>query len=291
MESTKVLREKELAQARKFTRSIALGHYENFPVGSVLIPRKLRQHFYNLYAYMRTADDFADLPERPSQERLKLLANWRRQLLDLFDGKPSEDPVFMTLNETVSKFHLEINPLASLLGAFEFDAKGNVNFNIFNDLHWYTQRSAEPVGQLILALFGYHDFERIDLSNNICSALQLINFIQDAEEDIKNGRCYFPKEDWPSGTSLADLQRPEVFSATTGKMLTRILEMLRAGSQLPEMVDGRLKFELRCVLIEAKKMCRKIGELGGNTVKTRPKLSKSEHLASMFQAFLGPVKI
>jgi len=287
MESTKVLRANELAQARKFTRSISLGHYENFPVGSVLIPKKLRQHFYNLYAYMRTADDFADLPERSSQERLKLLANWRRQLNNLFEGKPAEDPIFMTLGETVAQFHLQIDPFERLLNAFEFDARGNVNFNAFSDLHWYTQRSAEPVGQLVLALFGYRDSARIELSNKICSALQLINFIQDAEEDLHNGRCYFPKEDWPDGTSLADLENPEMFTIATGKMLVRILEMLTAGSRLPEMVNGRLKFELRCVLIEAKKMCRKIEELGGNTLKIRPKLSRSEHLVSIFQAFLG----
>src|SRR5258708_5108380 len=112
--------------AYDYCRTIALGHYENFPVGSVLIPKKIRPHFFALYAFMRTADDFADLPQRSKEERLALLSDWRRQLDECLTGNQPEHPVFIALSHTISECKLSADPLYRLLEAFEFDAKGEV---------------------------------------------------------------------------------------------------------------------------------------------------------------------
>ena len=276
-------------------KQIALGHYENFPVGSLLVPRKIRPHIYALYAFMRTADDFADLPHRLPAERLRLLADWRTHLDHAIAGELPSDPVFFALQHTFRTFDLPPNPFYLLLDAFEFDARGAVQFETFGDLHWYTERSAEPVGQLVLALFGYRDDERIQWSNDICTALQLLNFLQDAKDDLTEGRCYFPEEDYRKfGISSA---RPTVAakdilsSSQTGALILfeceRIAGLLLSGAKLPEHVNGRFKFELRAVLHGAHSILRKIREIKGDTIRSRPKLSTREQRSILLAALSG----
>lgn len=267
-----------LPEAYDHCRAIATGHYENFPVGSLLIPRRLRKHFFALYAFMRTADDFADLPHRSSQERLKLLDEWRVKLHSIFKNELPNDPIFIALQDTVRKCNLAIEPFDFLLDAFEFDARGNVIFETYNDLHWYTMRSAEPVGQLVLALFGYRDAERIRQSNDICTALQLINFMQDAKDDLLANRYYFPFEDCRAFgiESVEDL----IDSSQTARLVLyecdRIQSLLENGKAIAESVDGRLKLELRAVLEGARLMLAKIRSMHGDTIHERPKLSRFE---------------
>ena len=276
-----------LTEAYAHCHKIATGHYENFPVGSVLIPRKLRKHFFALYAFMRTADDFADLPNRSSEERLKLLGDWRTKLHSIYKNEVPSDPIFLALQDTVRKFDLTIQPFDLLLDAFEFDARGDVRFETYNDLHWYTTRSAEPVGQLVLALFGYRDAERVAWSNDICTALQLINFLQDAKEDLANNRFYFPREDYTQfGISRAE----DIFTSPRNWELVlfecdRIEIMLANGTALPESVNGRLRLELRAVLSGARRMLGKIRSRNGNTVEARPDLSSIEKMRMLLSAF------
>src|SRR5437667_11346896 len=117
----------EIQSAYTECERIARNHYENFPVGSLLIPKRLRPHFYALYAFMRTADDFADLPGRSKEERLKLLDNWRRQLKDCYREQsiPGDSSIFLALKHTIHEFSLERSLLDNLLDAFEFDARGD----------------------------------------------------------------------------------------------------------------------------------------------------------------------
>jgi hydroxysqualene synthase len=276
-----------LTEAYDRCRKIATGHYENFPVGSVLIPSKLRKHFFALYAFMRTADDFADLPHRSSDDRLKLLADWRVKLHSIYQDEQPNDPIFLALQDTVRKFNLVIQPFDLLLDAFEFDARGNVCFETYDDLHWYTKRSAEPVGQLVLALFGYRDEERIGRSNDICTALQLINFLQDVKEDLANNRFYFPREDFAQfgiarGEDIANSRRSWELMLYE---CDRIEKMLGSGAILSERVNGRLRLELRAVLSGARMMLGKIRAMNGNTIDARPKLSSFEMLQMLLSAF------
>jgi len=276
-----------LTEAYYHCQRIATSHYENFPVGSVLIPRKLRQHFFALYAFMRTADDFADLPHRSSEERLKLLSEWREKLHSIYRNELPSDPIFLALQDTVRTFDLAIQPFDLLLDAFEFDARGNVRFETYEDLHWYTKRSAEPVGQLVLALFGYQDAGRLGWSNDICTALQLINFLQDAKDDLVNQRYYFPVED----CLKFEIERVEdipVSTYATELVLfecDRIEKMLTSGAVLSESVNGRLRLELRAVLSGARVMLGKIRAMNGNTINARPKLSSFEKMRMLLSSF------
>jgi squalene synthase HpnC len=237
---------------------------------------------------MRRADDFADLDGRPSDERLKLLANWRKELHHIFSGEDTNNPVFIALADTIDTFKLSIEPFDRLLDAFEFDATGNVRFKTWDDLRWYTARSAEPVGELVLALFGYSDEKRIQLSNEICTGLQLLNFIQDLKEDVTNNRFYFPKED------LATFGLGEADIAHGGNPVNKLViaeaehvsELLRNGNKLPGFVRGRLSFELRAVLGGAERMLAKIREIGGDVISHRPKLSKWEHATNLLSSIL-----
>jgi hydroxysqualene synthase len=267
-------------------RRIALGHYENFPVGSLLIPRNLRKHLFALYAFLRSADDFADLTTRPSSERLRLLQDWRAKLASIYGGAIPEDPIFLALLDTIQEFDLLRTPFELLLDAFEFDARGEVRFETYEDLHWYTQRSAEPVGQLVLALFGYRDAERIEWSNNICSALQLINFLQDAKEDVSAGRCYFPRQAFQKFgiANEKEIISSEQFGTLVLQECDRIEEILRKGMPLVESVSGRLKLELRAVVSGARLMLGKIRAVNGRTIDARPKLSTLEKRRILFDA-------
>ena len=273
-----------------------MGHYENFPVGSFLIPKNLHKHFHALYAFMRTADDFADLPHGKKEERIELLADWRRQLDEMIGGKEAENPIFIALQNTVSECKISYEPLYRLLEAFEFDANGEVHFETFDDLRWYTSRSADPVGELVLALFGYRDSERIRLSNEICSGLQLLNFIQDIKEDIACNRYYYPQEDCgifgieirtEGGTIIpSDGLKSVPLALTSLFELERVEALIDRGAPLAESVGGRLRYELRAVIGAARKMIAKIRNLDGNTFLTSPKLSKWEHLSVLLQSLV-----
>ncbi len=277
-----------LSEAEQVTRKIALGHYENFPVGSILVPKKSRQHFYNLYAFMRTADDFADDEGRSVEERLRLLSDWRNKLEDTFSGGAPTHPIFIALKQSIEACALTIGPFSRLLEAFTFDVYDQAKFNSEDDLAWYTARSAAPVGELVLALFGYRDEERIKLSNDICSALQLINFIQDAKEDLERSRCYFPSADMSLSAqddpARAMLNDAVLFRRIVALQLTRARTLLKAGERLPTIIEGRLRFELRAIIIEANMMIAKIEKAGFDTLAVRPDISKVEHALALLQS-------
>ncbi|HYM20319.1 MAG TPA: squalene synthase HpnC [Candidatus Kapabacteria bacterium] len=262
-------------------------HYENFPVGSVLIPKRLRHHFYAFYAFMRTADDFADLPNRSREKRLRLLEDWRDKLQMILSGGTVDSPIFIALANTITECDLASEPLKKLLEAFEFDARGDVRFETFEDLRWYTSRSADPVGELVLALFGYRDQRRVKLSNDICTALQLLNFIQDIAEDLSNDRFYFPNEDWNmfgiEPSKRPDLERLALLCLFE---LERVESLLDRGAPLAEAVGGRLAFELRAIIHSARRLSQKIAKNDGNTYLTRPTLGKRERFAVLLQSLM-----
>jgi hydroxysqualene synthase len=283
-----------LAKAYAECRRIALGHYENFPVGSILLPKHIRPDFFALYAFMRTADDLADLPTRTMHQKLEALAEWRGDLHRSFDAYVLDDELpltFLALRHTASKNGLTQLPFERLLDAFEFDAKGDVRFEHFEDLLWYCDRSANPVGQLVLSLFGYTDDERVALSNNICSGLQLLNFCQDIQEDVANNRCYFAREDLErlGLNDISKLREAEEARKAVLAQMRHVRRLLRTGAPLTELVGGRLKYELRAVIHGAEALLRKLEKLDGNSYRERPKLSKMEHLAVLVKSlFIRP---
>ncbi len=176
--------------ARRYCRRVARSHYENFTVAHLLLPRKLRQHLANVYAYCRWADDLADESANPRQG-LALLDWWERELRACYAGQ-SWHPVFVALAETIRTFDLPIDPLVDLLVAFRQDQRVT-RYETFDDLLGYCRYSANPVGRLVLHLGRCATPGRIALSDRICTGLQLVNFWQDVARDFDRGRIYLPK--------------------------------------------------------------------------------------------------
>src|SRR5246500_4452354 len=180
-----------LEEARAYCARLARTHYENFSLGSWFLPRRLRQHFFNVYAYCRISDDLGD-EVGDAAAALVLLDQWAGELDACYDGTPKH-PVFVALAETVREFDIPKREFSDLLRAFRQD-QTITRFETFNDLLAYCRYSANPVGHLVLYLCGYRDAERQQLSDFTCTALQLANFWQDVSVDYEKGRIYLPLE-------------------------------------------------------------------------------------------------
>lgn len=181
-----------LTEAQRFTRQMALSHYENFVVGGLLTPRTVRQDFYNIYAYCRAADDLADEIDNPS-ESLQRLDQWERWLEDCYANRPPGHPIFAALRETIDRFAIPIDPFRNLLVAFRSDQQPQT-YSSFDSLLTYCRYSANPVGHLVLYLGECFNEKNARLADFICTGLQLANFWQDIHRDFAKGRCYVPTE-------------------------------------------------------------------------------------------------
>ncbi len=180
-----------LAEAQAYCQRLARSHYENFSVATWFLPERLRQHFYNVYAYCRISDDLGDEVGDPAASLL-LLDQWQIELTACYAGKPRH-PVFVALADTVRQFDIPQHEFSDLLTAFRQD-QTVTRYETFNDLLGYCLNSANPVGHLVLYLCGYRDAERQKLSDFTCTALQLANFWQDVSVDYAKGRIYLPLE-------------------------------------------------------------------------------------------------
>src|SRR5271168_2561413 len=181
-----------LAEAREYCARLARSHYENFSVASWFLPHRLRQQFFNVYAYCRISDDLGD-EVGDTAASLELLDQWQSELDACYEGTPKH-PVFVALAEAVRLFDIPKHEFSDLLIAFRQD-QTITRFETFDDVLGYCRYSANPVGHLVLYLCGYHDAERQQLSDYTCTALQLANFWQDVSIDYFKGRIYLPLED------------------------------------------------------------------------------------------------
>jgi squalene synthase HpnC len=179
-----------LRQSRRYCRRLARRHYENFTVLGRLLPRRLRQHVSNVYAYCRWADDLADETGDP-QRALALLAWWESQLHDCYRGRAAH-PVFIALGETIRQFDVPVDPFIDLLVAFRQDQQVT-RYETIQQVLEYCRWSANPVGRLVLYLGRCHTPERVRLADSICTGLQLANFCQDVARDWQRGRIYLPQ--------------------------------------------------------------------------------------------------
>jgi squalene synthase HpnC len=181
-----------VAEAQEYCRRLARSHYENFSVATWFLPERLRQHFFNVYAYCRISDDLGDEVGSTTLS-LRLLDQWESELNACYDGNPRH-PVFVALAETVRRFEIPKHEFVDLLTAFRQD-QTTPRYETFLDLLGYCRNSANPVGHLVLYLCGCSDAERQELSDYTCTALQLANFWQDVSVDYAKGRIYLPLED------------------------------------------------------------------------------------------------
>ncbi|MBA4067281.1 MAG: squalene synthase HpnC [Isosphaera sp.] len=206
-----------LARARAYCRHVTTAHYENFTVVSALLPRRLVRHFHAVYAWCRWSDDLAD-ETAGGAEALALLDWWRGELLSCYRGEPRH-PVTVALRETIRRFAIPADPFLDLLTAFTQDQVVK-RYATFDQLLGYCRNSANPVGRLVLYLFGCCDAERAGLSDEVCTGLQLANFWQDVARDFALGRVYLPGEDLACfGVTEADL--------AAGRFTPRFRDLMR----------------------------------------------------------------
>ena len=268
-------------------RRRARRHYENFPVASLLVPRQKRDALAAVYAFARYADDLADEPGSPGRDvRLAALADWRRKLDDCYAGK-TDHPVFTALGGAIRKNGLSRDHFEKLLRAFESDVRVNRHRD-FASLLDYCTSSANPVGRLVLELFGHSDPELFRLSDSICSALQLTNFWQDVAVDLERDRIYLPLQDLERfNYTLDDLVAGRADERWEGLMafeVARTRALFEQGRALPERVVPELRRQLRLTWLGGMEILRKLESVRFDVFRRRPKLSRLDFLRLYFRA-------
>ncbi len=253
---------------------LARRHYENFPVASRLLPARMRPHIAAIYAFARTADDFADEPGIPDAERLRLLDEWEAQLKG-----DTRVPIFQALHHTIETCNLPLQWFEDLLSAFRQDVTTH-RYDTWTDVLDYCRRSANPVGRLVLRVAGYDDPGLDRESDAVCTALQLTNFWQDLDRDWRNGRLYVPRDDCGRmGAREGDLDArrmtPE-WRATLAELVQRTRELFDAGRAVCDGVPGRLGWELRATWLGGRRILEKLQRAEFDVFERRPKLGPAD---------------
>lgn len=294
-----------LDEAYRACQDLAQSHYENFPVASRLMPRHLRKHVAAIYAFARTADDFADEPGRDDAERLRLLSEWRSLLHAsqpgngervAFPGKhhPPEHnrlpgSVFIALHDTIERFQLPISSFDDLLDAFAQDVTTH-RYATWSAVMDYCRRSANPVGRLVLRLSGYRD-DRLDAASDaVCTALQLTNFWQDLAIDWTRGRLYVPEEIWQfHGADPSTLDNRRMSAAWTAALRDcgeRTASLFADGRPVCDGVNGRLRYELRATWLGGMRILDRLERSGYDVFTGRPALGTFDALVIACETLL-----
>jgi squalene synthase HpnC len=279
--------------------STSIGHYENFPVASWLCPPRLRPPIAALYHFARTADDIADEGDATPAQRLAQLADYRAQMQlacqpqapDATSLDARWAPQMQALHHALSNWPLDPALLHDLLDAFEQDVRKTLDGSGYAtqaELQDYCRRSANPVGRLLLALYGVNTPQALVQSDAICTALQLINFWQDARTDLARGRNYFPQElQARFGVQTHYLHNPPTHKAVLG-MVAHCVQQARStmlqGAPLVHQVGGRAGWELRLVVQGGLRILEKIEALGFDTLRQRPRLHATDFPSMLWRA-------
>src|SRR5262245_51396681 len=258
------------AAADAYCARLTRGHYENFPVASMLVPRPLRPAVRAIYAFARTADDFADEPEHEGA-RLPRLDAWERMLRSAFEGK-AEHPIFVALAAAVRRHALPLQPHLDLLAAFRLDVM-KTRYEDFAALRGYCALSADPVGRLMLHLFDRQDPALLALSDALCTWLQLANHWQDVREDVSRGRVYIPaslmRRHGVGDEALARAAADPAFRALLRECVEHARSCFETARPLPRLAGGRLGWELRLTWLGGMSILEQI-EAADYDVLSRP---------------------
>ena len=269
---------------------VSVDHYENFPVASLLCPAHLRPAVAAIYHFARTADDLADEGEAPAAQRLADLALFRSDLQAVLAGQaPGRrwPGVFAALSRQLHAFAMPPQLLHDLLDAFEQDVH-NPPYANRQSLLDYCRLSANPVGRLLLHLYDIHDERSLQQSDNICSALQLINFWQDLSVDGPRGRCYVPQQDRDTfAVSAADLAQCR--DSPQARQLVRVLVdwshgLMQQGAPLALRVPGRAGWELRLVVQGGLRILEKIRQMDHAALTQRPRIGRGDAAVLLWRA-------
>jgi len=268
---------------------IAKEHYENFPVASLAVPRHLRRYVWTVYAFARIADDFADEGSQTPAWRLEELDSWERRMDEALAGRPV-GPVFVALRETVVRTSLPVQPLRDLLAAFRMDVT-TARRQTFDEVLDYCRCSANPVGRLVLHLFGAANPAAAARSDDICTALQLTNFWQDIAVDLQKDRVYLPLDDLARfGYTEQDLRTPvldERFRKLMKFQVGRTRSLFLRGRPLLDMVRGRLRFELDLTWRGGMAILAALERSGYDMFRSRPAVGRTDRLRILAAAIFG----
>ncbi|WP_455365469.1 squalene synthase HpnC [Kaarinaea lacus] len=263
---------------------IVRSHYENFPVASLLLPRELRQPIAVIYAFARTADDFADEGNFNEAQRLEKLNAYSLQL-DSLAKSPATEPIFIALQDVTNQHQLPMQLFHDLLTAFKQDVTKKRYAN-FAEVLDYCQHSANPVGRLLLHLIHQATPDNLQRSDAICSALQLINFLQDIHQDYdENNRIYFPQDEmqhWGvTETMIKEQQSNDAVRGLVDQQLQRAKSMMLSGAPLGTRLRGRFGLQLR-MMINGGLQVLKLLENQQENVFSRPRLSGKDWFQIVF---------
>lgn len=268
---------------------MAVDHYENFPVASVLLPRKLRRPVELIYAFARQADDFADEGDLPAAERLARLEGFSRELDRIERNEPPQSPLFAALQPVMREHGLPTGLFRDLLSAFSQDVV-KTRYADFAEVLDYCRRSANPVGRLLLHLYRKVTPENEILSDRICSSLQLINFWQDVAVDWRKDRVYLPLDEMAEygvpETQIAREVADERWRALMKFQVQRAQAMMDAGAPLGNRLPGRIGFELRMIVAGGDRILQKLRAVDGDVFRRRPVLGPADWLLMFGRALL-----
>jgi squalene synthase HpnC len=278
-------------EAFAFCEARVRAHYENFPVG-LFVPRDKRRYVHALYAYARAADDFADEPAYEGM-RAEKLDQWESRLHAAYEGR-AEDPIFIALAETVRLLDIPKSLLLDLLSAFRQDTV-KTRYETWDEVLDYCRRSADPVGRLVLIIFGYgKDGVLPPLSDAICTGLQLANHWQDLAVDLRKGRIYAPRELLDRfGVKEWDLNAgrltPE-FQALMAELVARTRTLFARGRPLCDLVGRDLRFEMRLTWLGGVGVLDGIEKVSGDVFRRRPRHGLAAKVRLAWRAWRWPAR-
>lgn len=272
------------SEAGRFTKS----HYENFPVVSLLLPKRIRKHVAIVYQFARQADDIADENFISADHRKHDLEDYENKLIMCEKGEFADD-FWRALKNTIDTFNLSTKNFHNLLVAFNMDI-GKRRFINFNEIQDYCFHSANPVGRIILEFFNIRDKDSIEYSDAICTALQLTNFYQDVKIDFEKNRIYIPQNEMIKfNVDERVFQLKEIndnFKQLLKYQVERARELFRDGRKLIERLPYRLKYQIAWTLLGGEKILNKIEEIDYDVLNVRPVLTKADYLILMLKSFV-----
>ena len=262
-------------------------HYENFPVASWLLPKRLRRPVEAIYRFARYADDIADEGDAQPGERLAKLAACQAALDCIEQGDTPIDPLFGPLAGAIRTHDIPLAPFRDLLSAFAQDVE-KIRYADFGEVMDYCRRSANPVGRLMLHLYGDHDPRHIAYSDAICSSLQLINFLQDIAVDYQKDRIYLPQDELAahhvSEAQIAAGDARGMWNTMMLKQIERTRRLMQAGAPLGRQLKGRIGLELRVTILGGETILRKLHADPGCVFHNRPVLTKPDWIRMLGRA-------
>jgi len=266
---------------------MSVGHYENFPVASLLLPPALREPVAVIYRFARTADDFADEGEDPPEARLEKLNGFTTRLLRIQEGEVPDDPLFKDLFKVIQQHSLPLALFEDLLSAFRQDVQKN-RYESYAEVLDYCRRSANPIGRLLLHLFKQTNESNLERSDAICSALQIINFWQDVRIDHAKGRVYLPQDEMRrfgvTETHLREGRCDEAWTELMAFQCNRARQLMLEGSSLKDALQGRIRLEIAVTIQGGLRILEKLAQTGYDMFRRRPVLSALDWPLLFFRA-------